>query len=126
MTADERLQYVEKTLHEHMLENARVLAQIPLQLAAIKDGITDLRQDIKDVSETQERHSTRIMALEQAPLKAATAELAERKGAQREVVKTLSRKLLEIALQGLIGATVAIGAVAASAWAGLLKFAQGQ
>lgn len=124
MTGDERILAVETTLHQHLIEDARVLAQIPLQLEAISDGIKQLRDDVRGVRETQERHSSRIMTLEQAPFRAATAELEERKAAEKEIVTVARRKLIEGAINAVIAALVAISAVVGTTYSGLLTLSR--
>lgn len=124
MTGDERLLSLETTLHQHMLEDARVLAQIPIQLESIKDMITSLRDDIKGAHETIERHSSRILVLEQAPMKAATDELAARKEGEKELRKTVGSKILDVAIKVLTLGAVTIGTVLATAWTGLLQAVQ--
>lgn len=112
MTGDERISHLEnridsneKTMHEHMLEDARVLAQIPHQLEALKEGnvnvrddVRGVREDIKVVRDTLEIHSSKIMTLEQAPDKAAAS-------LQRDV----GGKILDIILRwGVPAAIIAV------------------
>ena len=68
--------------------------------------------------------SQRTEDLEEAPQKAATAELAERKADEKSIRDTAIKKVVDGVVQALIAATIAIGAVMLSAWTGLIKAIQ--
>ena len=110
MTADDRLLALETTFHQHQLDDARVMAQIPLQLEAIHEGIKQVREDLKAVRDTQDRHSTRILALEQRPtLDTAVADLAVRISAFEQAPGRVA--MTGWRLVGLVLLALALGAV---------------
>ena len=67
MTDDLRLASIEHVLQQHLVDDARVQAQILANLEAMVASQARIEANQAADRATTERHSTRILALEQAP-----------------------------------------------------------